>query len=455
MTANRWLASATGLFVTLFLFLSVAAVSAENLSTAITREQAMASAATRHPRIDVFARKIDAAAARVGQVRSGFLPRVSFIERYSRTNNPMWAFGTTLNQETITSADFDPNRLNDPDDIDNFTSLVDVKWPLFDSGQTWHGWHQAKKGVSAAEIELGRIRQEVIANAAAAYDGVLLAIAQLRVIEQAISLSKAHLNLVEERYRSGFVVKSDLLRSRVRLADLEQKRFAAQSGVAVAKAGLGAALGEAPARKFEPTDELVKFPCRQASIEQWIEWALERRPALRLMTIREEIAQNEITKQKSSHLPALSLFGNYEVNSERFDDTGENFTVGAMMEVSLFSGGQTLAKTREAQAILEEIQAQRRDLIAGIEVEVRKAFHETSSAEQRIGVAEASVEQARENRRIVADRYGNGLLTIVELLDAETAIEDARNNLYKALHDYRVSHVHLELAAGLLEIAME
>lgn len=421
-------------------------------ATPLSRSQAMAISVTKHPRLVVYDKKIDAASARIGQARAGFMPQVSFVERYSRTNNPMWAFGTKLNQETITTADFDPRRLNDPDEIDNFVSTVDVKWPLYDSGQTWFGWRQAKKGADVAASEYHRARQEVIAGAAIAYDGLLLAMAQFEVVEQAISLAKAHFNLVEERYRAGFVVKSDLLRAQVRLADLNQRRFEAESCVAVAMAGLGAAMGEPTAGHYLPTDKLTKTTCQSASIDQWIGFAMENRPELHMLSTQEEIAQQEIKKQKSRHLPALSLFGNYEVNSECLDDTAENFTVGAMMQVNLFSGGRTVSQTREAQAALAEVRARRRDLIANIEVEVRRAFHQACSAGKRIDVARAAIDQAKENRRIVSDRYGNGLLTIVDLLDAETAIENVRNNLYGALHDYRVSYVRLELASGLLDI---
>jgi outer membrane protein len=73
-----------------------------------------------------------------------------------------------------------------------------------------------------------------------------------------------------------------------------------------------------------------------------------------------------------------------------------------------------------------------------------------ASADERIGVAESAVNLAEENGRIVSDRYQNGLLTIVELLDSETALQESRTNRYQALYDYRVSTVRLQLAAGVI-----
>ncbi|RPJ11558.1 MAG: hypothetical protein EHM30_14340, partial [Desulfobacteraceae bacterium] len=83
-------------------------------------------------------------------------------ENFSRTNNPMWAFGTKLNQESITASDFDPARLNNPDGINNFITSVTIEWTLFDGGQTWIGFKQAKLENEAAILMLERTREEVI-----------------------------------------------------------------------------------------------------------------------------------------------------------------------------------------------------------------------------------------------------------------------------------------------------
>jgi outer membrane protein TolC len=146
----------------------------------------------------------------------------------------------------------------------------------------------------------------------------------------------------------------------------------------------------------------------------------------------------------------LGLFGNYDINSEGLDDSAGSYTAGAMIEVALFSGFQDVSRTREARAAVEAVRAARSDLVAGIEVEARQAFYETASARERIGVAESAVGLAEENRRIVSDRYQSGLLTIVELMDAETALQEARTNRYQALYDYRASYVRLQLAAGMM-----
>jgi outer membrane protein TolC len=87
----------------------------------------------------------------------------------------------------------------------------------------------------------------------------------------------------------------------------------------------------------------------------------------------------------------------------------------------------------------------------GVRVETEQAYLEARSAWQRIAVAEKAVEQAEEGLRIVKNRYNNGLLTIVDLLDAEVTLQRARTRLFQSLHDHKVARIRLTLAAGVLD----
>ena len=414
----------------------------------LTRAEAVLRAVHQHPRVEAADKRREAARERITQARSGFWPQLSFSERFSTTTNPMWAFGTRLNQERITDPDFDPDLLNDPDPIDNFASVLSARWSVYDSGRTRYGLDQARQGAAVTEQMGLRTRQQAMADAATAYDGWLLALAVRRTIEQALALAQAHLEMISERYEAGFVVKSDLLRARVRRAELDQRLLSTQSQADIAAAYLNAAMGEAPESVFAPAESLAPGRGPERSMEEWVADALAARPELGALAGREDIARAEIDKSRAAHHPSFSLFGDYEIDSEKFKGSGENYTLGAVVELNLFSGYRDMARTREAQALLGEVEAQRRELETGIRVETRQACLEAGSAWRRIAVAAAAVEQAEENLAIVSQRYRNGLLTVVHLLDAETALEQTRLQRLRAVHDYRTARVRLLLAAG-------
>jgi multidrug efflux pump subunit AcrA (membrane-fusion protein) len=135
-------------------------------------------------------------------------------------------------------------------------------------------------------------------------------------------------------------------------------------------------------------------------------------------------------------------------NSRRVIKSADNYSVGAVVTLNIFSGDRTSAKVREAKAALRQIQALRRKLKQRVLVETRQAYLQADSAWRRIHVARAAVAQAEEALRIVRNRYKNGLFTIVDLLNAELALQQAHTNHLRAIHDYKVSTANLMLAAA-------
>ena len=179
------------------------------------------------------------------------------------------------------------------------------------------------------------------------------------------------------------------------------------------------------------------------------------RPDLRRLSVQTDIAEAEIDKSRSAHLPSVRLVGNYEFNTERFDEYGENYMVGAVLEFNLFSGRRMQSRVRESKAAWNEIRAHRKQLETGIRVETRKAFLQCRSSWEQIAVAEAAAGQAREALRIVTDRYRNGLATVVDLLNAESALHGASTRRFAAVHGFRVAVLRLKLAAGTLDVPAE
>ncbi len=421
------------------------------LPVSLTLSESIQIAAKENPKVKAASFQEEALRSQVVQAQSGFFPVIDFTETYNRTNNPMWAFGTKLNQEVITAADFNTETLNDPDDISNFASAVSMTWTVYDGGRTKINWKQAQHNHIIASLVLKQTIQDVIAQTAKAYIDMLLAQKHLMVIEQSLDIAKANLKMVGSRFASGFVVKSDFLRAKLRVAELEQQRLQSESQVKVAEAILSATMGytdDRPLRLVSPLNRCVETT---GTVGDWTEIALTRRPDLEKLSYQEDIAKAEINKAHAEHFPDLRLIGNYEINSEDFSDTGDNYTVGAVMRVNLYSGNRISSKTKSAKSSLRSAQALRKNLELMIRVQVRESFLNTKSAWQRIVVAQDAVEQAKESMRIVKNRYQNGLLTIVDLLDAELTQQKSQTNHYKALHDYKVARINLAQAVGTID----
>ncbi len=417
----------------------------------LTLEQAIKTGLEKSPRMSASQFQIDASAARISQALSGLYPRIDFGQSFARTTNPAQAFSIKLNQEQITQRDFDPARLNDPSPANNFASTFSLIMPLYDAGQIRIGVNQARLGHELASFYADRTRQEVIASVVMAYVGALTARDQLKVIGQALETARASDKIIRSRYQNGLVVKSDLLRAGVRIAELEQERLSARSQVDVAGAVLNAAMGVEIDRVYPlvPLEERRSVPL--APLEEWLRKALDRRPELKQLKSRQMMAEEEVKKAKMAYLPSLYLTGSYEMDTEDFSQTANNYTVGLLLRFNLFSGFENESKVHEALANLQQMKAVVKQFELGVEVETRRAFLQTQSAFERIKVAEAAVSQADESLRIVRNRYESGLFTIVDLLDSEVALQQARTHYLRSLHDHTVAMAQLHLAVGTMD----
>jgi outer membrane protein len=417
---------------------------------ALSLEAAMQTAAAHNPRLGAARSRQTAAGERIAQARAGLWPRLDISEGLHRTTNPMWAFGTKLNQESIREEDFDPRRLNDPDPITNYAGALSLRWSLYDRGQTWGSLEQARFGARAAEVAWQRTRQQVLAETVRAYCGLQLACARRDLAENSLATARQHLRLAESHLRHGLAVKSDMLRTQVRVAEIEQQRIMAESRAATAAAGLNAVMGQPVDAELRLATPLVRGASLEGSLAEWEARALAQRPEIQQLNLELQVAGAEVRKSRTAHLPSLDLLGSYEVNTEDFGDTASNYTLGAVVQLNLFAGGGLAARTRESQAAQSALQAMEQDVQQQVRVQTREAFFTAGAADQRITAAAAAVDQAQEALRIVGSRYGSGLVTVVDLLDAELALHQARTLHLQAVYDLKTAAVDLLLAAGTL-----
>jgi len=292
----------------------------------------------------------------------------------------------------------------------------------------------------------------VIHQVVAAYNGLLLAQARRRLVDDALETAAANQRLAATRFQSGLTVKSDVLLADVRIADLRQNAIEAEGRVAVACAGLNAVLGNPVDAAIALSDPLEMPRMRvRGTVEEWEHTALDQRPALKQLALARQTAQEEIRKSRTAHLPSVGLTGDYEVNSESYDETADNYSIGAFLRLNLFAGGGLAARTREALANLATLEAMEQSLADDIRVETRDAYHRTTAAEQRLTAATAAVEQAGEALSIVSGRYRSGLAPVVSLLDAEETFHRSRVRRLQAVYDYRTAAAGLLLSAGTLD----
>jgi outer membrane protein TolC len=326
-----------------------------------------------------------------------------------------------------------------------------VTQPLYAGGRLEHGLAAAGLQREAAALARERTRQEVVHQVIAAYSDAVVAGRQLEVARQALETARSNERIVSDLREGGLVVESDLLQARVRVIEVEELVVRAESGEEVARATVNLVLGrdlgtpfllpqelEAPARAAEPLDALL--------VE-----AAERRPDLRAVQIRIAAAAKDAQVARSGSRPELGLTGLLEANSEDHPGAdGDNWSVLVSASYTLFDGRAARDRFRRADERRQETESLRDLLASSIGLEVRAAMADLAAARKRLEHADRAAELAVESLRIVQDRYREGLTTLAELLDAETALTRARVRGVAAQRDLLLSDATLELAVGRL-----
>jgi len=443
MKSSRWI---------LVISLTLPAWAQDPLSLA----EAVRLALGQHPSIEASAARVDAADAKVKQAQSGYLPQLNWHETVDGSNNPVYVFGSKLNQRNFEPADFDPHFLNAPGFYNNFQSQMILEQTLYDAGQTKNRKKSAKLGKVIAEERARGTSQHVIANVVRAYHGVVLAAEGLKVAEEAVKSAEADLERAVSVRAAGMATDADVLSIKVHLAAMKEQQIARGYDLEVARSALNEALGLPLDTKHDLTTPLRALRVTDRPLADLEQRATHERPELRQATVAAEIAETQGKLARSGYWPRVSGRAVFELDRKEFvTNGGGNWYFGATMQWNLFNGGGTKERIQEAAHLARGALAEKRRADAGIRLQVRKARADLMSATERIGVATASVEQSEESLRITRNRYEAGLATVTDLLRTETAVMQSKTRRLAAVYDQRVAAAMLDLATGILSVDSE
>ncbi len=392
-----------------------------------------------------------AAGARIKEARAGFLPQVNYSESWTRSDNPVFVFSSLLTQHQFGEQNFQIGALNQPDFLNNFQSVVSADQVLYDAGKTRHAVRGATLNREMADQNSRGARMQVIDSVVRAYYGAVLSAEQLKAAGQAVSSAEADLQRAESVRTAGLSTDSDVLSIRVHLAAVREQQIRNTADLDVARAALNDALGLPLDTPHNLTTPLAALPVSTAALAGYETSAVQERPEARLTKLATNLAENQSASARSNFLPQVTLHGAVEADRQRFyQQGGANWLVSVGLRWNLFNGFGDKARTREAASQLQRTKAQEQQADSAIRLQVRRAFADLDSAQQRIEVAKATVTQAQESLRIIQNRYAAGMSNVTDLLRTETALLEAQTRQLAAIHDQRIAAAALELAAGTL-----
>lgn len=376
------------------------------------------------------------AKAELLQTRAMYLPNVNASYTYSNTNNPLYAFGSRLNQERITMMDFDPSLLNDPKSISNFATKVEVQQPIVNMDAIY----QKKAGQVKAEvfsIKAERTKEYLQFELKKAYMQLQLAYRMLETLENARKTTLENKKVIENYFKNGLIQKTEVLYIDVRVKEIQNQLAYAKSNIRNASDYLSFLLGEDSVNKiFKPTEKLEY----QNQILEPISTLNLNRKDLQAYEKSLEAYQWMIKSSQAKFLPRLNAFGTFEMYDQKFAKFNANgYLAGIQLSWNVFDGLKAKSDATKYKAELTKAQTEVAHYQQQSKLEFNKAFRQVSDAENKVNLTLMAFQQSKEAYRIRKNRYDQGLEKSSDLLMSETTMSQKDLECQQAIFEYNTA----------------
>lgn len=416
---------------------------------ALDLETAVTKALDANPQAKIASEGEKLADAAIREAKTGRSPFAQFTSNVTRSNNPVFVFGSLLEQGRFRESNFSLGSLNKPDGLFNFRSAVNFRQPILDQKQTFSRVKIATTVKTQSELASESVRQQLRFEVVRNFYGAMLAREMLKVSDEAVRSADANRKKTKDMVDVGMTTDADYLAADVEFADANQQKLESESNVALSRAALNTILGNEPEKDFEIRGELTErfFPTEdQATL---IRFALDNRPDYKRALLDAENGRERLRAEVNKKLPEVSAFGSFGYSSPYLANGSTDYAVGVSLSYTLFDAGRK-ARTEAAATNVTIAGLETENLAAQIKLEVVRAAQDFSTSRARIQVSVKAIAQAEEALRIIQDRYKFGLTTFNEVLRGESALVRAKHNLLTARYRYFVSFAAVLLATGRL-----
>jgi outer membrane protein len=283
---------------------------------------------------------------------------------------------------------------------------------------------------------------------ARAYLAAIRTEADVATAKANVTLSQAVLTQTENQKKAGTGTGIEVTRARVQLANDEQRLLVAGNERRRAHLQLLRAMGLRLETEVELTDSLRYIPVDAVTLEQAKAQAVKERPDYRAQLERESNTRLQASATKMERLPTLAAFGDYGSIGTGLNNALPTRTYGFSLRVPVFDGGRRDARRAEVASQYRAEKVRTNDLKEQIELEVRLALDGLQSADDQVKVAQGGLELAENELAQARRRYEGGVANGLEVTDAQTRLERARDNQTAAFYNYNAARIDLAEALG-------
>ncbi|MFN8548553.1 MAG: TolC family protein [Candidatus Eisenbacteria bacterium] len=375
-----------------------------------------------------------AAAARLGSARGAYFPQVDASASYS----------------TQRAASFS-DRVQSEER--RYGGSLGLDWLLLIFGGRHADIAAAKQALIAADWAHNAAIQRVILEVERGYYDYRAAEALRLAEESSLNEAKRSLDAAEARHEAGLATIADVLQAKTAVAQAQLALDTANGRIQTTRGTLATAVGLPADTPYElqldeETPAVVEI---EESVEAFLERAREARPELAAARADLERARAEVRKTKAEGYPELRARGSVGRLYPDSPDRGQSTHAGSIgLSLPLFTGFAHHYDVREAEASARAAAARAEGTEQAVVMDVWTAYFNLKTAAQRLRTTDELLESATQSHEVAQGRYQSGVGSILDLLNAQTALENARAVSVGARADWFIAVAELSYAAGTL-----
>ena len=298
---------------------------------------------------------------------------------------------------------------------------------------------------------------DTLLSVANAYDEAMRQAKQVEVREQQVKFLTEYRDETRTRFEVGTVPEFDVIRQDVEVANGTAQLVQAQGDHRVAKQKLVELLGyDLPTDvtdnlPLDLTTPLVARPYPHR-LSAALAMALQKRTEIAALEKEERLRDENIITAKAGSKPSVQAFAGYEltsrVESRNAGDYVNGALAGVQMSWPIFDGFLTKGKVDEAKARRGKAAEAKAETTRVIQLQVRTAWTDLRSAKSVLAAQTENIKKAVRALELANERYGVGAGTQIDVLNAQTALTEARGSYVDALGNYSVARATLIRATG-------
>ena len=379
----------------------------------------------------------------------GILPSVRVTGGVTESQFPRQSVGFNQSSGEI---------LSDVSSITSASSNVTVNQTIYDGGVWWNNIRLAKNNYKVSEEFNRQIKTNIIRNVHFAYFNYLKAMQLLGVARSNLMSSQQQLTLVQQQFDLGSAKKTDLLKAEVRFGQARVDVITNDASVKSAYRDLKNSMGVARINDDFTISEVEKPLEIIPEFETGFELLQKFNPSVKAKQYQIVTAKLSTKIAKGSRMPNISIsasaFGTAESLSEAVSNSyGDNQRTNTSLSISLplYSGNTISARIQKAKIAVNKQESEYLTQLEDLSVQLKDLIDQLQNFNEIIPINETVLESAEEDLKLSQVRYSQGSTTILEVLNAQVSVVQAKSSLVRSKYDAFIQQANLKALLGTLD----